>query len=75
MSGAQDNAAGNDITTLMGKVAVGLEYVHEQQEHHTQWAGAADTAAATALLSAVTSDPQTVLAGIKNADTIIENHA
>ncbi|MFO1161128.1 MAG: VWD domain-containing protein [Reyranellaceae bacterium] len=75
MSGAQDTADGHDITTLMGKVAVGLEYVHEQQSHNTQWAGASDTAAATALLRAVTDSAQTVLTGMKNADLLIANHA
>ncbi len=30
MSGAQDTAAGKDMTTLMGKVAVSIEYVQEQ---------------------------------------------
>jgi hypothetical protein len=75
MSGAQDTAAGKDITTLMGKVAVSLEYVHEQEEHGTVWAGASDVAAATDLLDAVASDTQSVLIGIKNAETLIANHA
>jgi Ca2+-binding RTX toxin-like protein len=35
MSGAQDTAAGQDITTLMGKVAVSLAYVREQEERAT----------------------------------------
>jgi hypothetical protein len=75
MSGAQDTAEGKDITTLMAKVAVGLAYVHEQEEHHTVWAGAGDVAAATALLDAVTDAPPTILTGIKNAETLIANHA
>jgi hypothetical protein len=74
MSGAQDTAAGKDITTLMGKVAVGLAYVHEQQEHHTVWAGASDTAAATALLHAVAADAPSVLTGIRNAELLIASH-
>ena len=74
MSGAQDTAAGKDITTLMGKVAVSLEYVHEQQAHNTVWAGASDVAAATALLDAVTDAPQAILTGIRNAETLIANH-
>ena len=48
---------------------------HEQQEHGTVWAGASDIAAATALLDAVTDAPQTILTGIRNAETLIENHA
>ena len=75
MSGAQDSAAGKDITTLMGKVAVGLEYVREQQSHHTVWAGASDVAAATALLDPVGDDPLSVLVGIRNAELLIAGHA
>ena len=75
MSGAQDTTAGKDITTLMGKVAVSLEYVHEQQEHGTVWAGASDVAAATNLLRTVTSDAASVLIGVKNAEVLIANHA
>ncbi|MGD9885927.1 MAG: SGNH/GDSL hydrolase family protein [Reyranella sp.] len=75
MSGAQDTAAGQDITTLMAKVAVGLEYVHAQQAHNTQWAGAIDVVAATALLLDVTDGTQSVLTGVKNADVLITAHA
>jgi hypothetical protein len=75
MSGAQDTAAGKDITTLMGKVAVSLDYVHQQEQHHTTWVGTSDTAAATTLMHAVTADPQTVLVGIKNAEALIAAHA
>ena len=75
MSGAQNTADGQDISTLMGKVAVSLDYVQQQTLHGTHWNGTADTTAATNLLHGVTSDPGTVLAGIKNADTLIANHA
>ena len=75
MSGAQDSAAGEDITTLMSKVAVGLHYVHQQQEHDMHWNGAADLAAARALLGPVTSDPQTLLIGMRTADATVEGHA
>jgi len=74
VGGAQNTNDGQDITTAMGKVAVTLDYVQEQQQHHTTWAGDSDLAAATSLLDAVTSDPQTVLLGIKNVDAIIEAH-
>ncbi|MGE0574900.1 Calx-beta domain-containing protein [Reyranella sp.] len=74
MSGAQDTAAGQDITTLMGKVAVSLAYVQEQQEHNTMWLGASDIAAATSLLDPVGADPASVLTGIRNAETLIANH-
>ena len=75
MSGAQDTAAGRDLTTLMGKVAVSLAYVREQQEHDMAWAGASDVAAATALLEAVTADPASVLIGLRNAEALVANHA
>jgi hypothetical protein len=75
MSGARDTAAGQDITTVMGKVAVSLEYVHEQALHGTAWAGAADIAAATALLQDVTGDPASVLMGIRNAELLVAAHA
>jgi hypothetical protein len=75
MSRAQNTPAGQDITTLMSKVAVGLEYVHQQEQHNTPWAGTSDVTAATNLLHAVTADPQTVLIGIKNADTLVAAHA
>ncbi|MFO1086757.1 MAG: hypothetical protein U1E21_19565 [Reyranellaceae bacterium] len=61
-------------TTLMGKIAVSLDYVHDQQAHNTQWNGAGDTAAATSLLHAVTADPLSVLVGIKNAEALISAH-
>ncbi|MFO1082929.1 MAG: M10 family metallopeptidase C-terminal domain-containing protein [Reyranellaceae bacterium] len=75
MSGAQDSAAGKDITTLMSKVAVNLAYVQEQDAHHTAWAGASDVAAATSLMGAVTGDPASVLIGVKNAELLIAAHA
>ncbi|MFO1080280.1 MAG: VWD domain-containing protein [Reyranellaceae bacterium] len=72
ISGTQ---VGPDVQTLMGKVAVGLEFVHQQEAHGTQWNGATDNPAATALLHAVTSDPQSVLVGIKQADLLVAAHA
>jgi hypothetical protein len=71
MSGAQNTPAGQDITTLMSKVAVGLAYVHEQQQLGAAWSDAADGANATALLQAVTSNPQTVLVGIAQAHNLV----
>jgi hypothetical protein len=75
MRGAQDTAAGQDITTLMGKVAVSLAYVRKQQEHGTVWAGSSDIAAATVLLGSVTSDPASVLVGVREAEALITAHA
>ncbi|MFO1084650.1 MAG: VCBS domain-containing protein [Reyranellaceae bacterium] len=74
IAGTQDSAAGHDITTLMGKVAVSLAFVGEQDEHHMTWAGAADIAAATQLLQPVTDSASTVLLGVKNAETLVETH-
>ena len=75
MSGAQDTAAGKDITTLMGKVAVSLAYVHEQDDRHTAWTGGSDLTAATNLMHAVTGDPLSVLTGVKSAELLIAAHA
>jgi len=75
VGGTQDSAAGKDITTLMGKVAVSLAFVSEQEEHEMQWAGAADIAAATQLLAPVTDAPSTVLLGVRNAEILVETHA
>jgi len=72
IGGAQNNTDGQDITTLMNKVAVGLEYVHLQQELGTSWSFAQDGASSVALIHAVTLDPQTVLIGIKQADLLLK---
>jgi len=72
ISGTQ---AGSDLRTLTGKMEVALEYVHQEQAHNTRWSGSSDITATTALLDAVTSDPQTVLVGIKQADQLIATHA
>ena len=75
LSGAQDTSEGKDITTLMGKVAVSLKYVLEQREHHKIWAGASDIAAATALLEAVTTDPASLLVGVRNIEALMAEPA
>jgi len=75
MGGAQDTAAGQDITTLMGKVAVSLAYVHEQQDHDMAWNGATDIAAATTLMRYVTANPRSVLIGILSAESQVAEHA
>jgi hypothetical protein len=71
ISGTQNTASGQDITTLMGKVAVGLSYVQEQERLGTAWSFADDGAAATALLHSVTAEPQTVLVGIAQAQNLV----
>ena len=68
IGGAQNSTAGQDITTLMSKVAVNLEYMQEQDGAAAPWSAATDATYARALLDAVTADPQTVLVGIANAD-------
>jgi hypothetical protein len=72
ISGTQ---VGPDEAAMMGKVAVSLEYVHQQEQRHIQYNGTTDQTAATALLHAVTNDPATVLVGIKQADQLIATHA
>jgi len=74
IGGAQATVASKDITTLMGKVAVSLAFVHEQQESNMEWAGASDVAAARQLLDAVSGDPASVLMGVKNAGELVELH-
>lgn len=71
ISGAQNSVAGQDITTLMGKVAVSLEYVEEQQRLGTTWTSQDDGAGATALLDPVSHVPQTVLVGMVQAHSLV----
>ena len=71
VNGAQP---GGDLETLMGKVAVGLEYVHQQEQHGMAWSGPSDAANAKALLAPVTHDLQTVLVGIKHAELLVVEH-
>lgn len=68
ISGAQDSAAGHDITALMNKVSVSLAYVNDQFVNDTHLG---DAASATALLQGVTAAPETVLAGIKQAEALV----
>jgi hypothetical protein len=71
MSGAQNSPAGNDITTLISKVAVSLEYVQQQQFYGTEWTWADDQAEAVALLDPVGDAPETLLIGMANAQTLV----
>jgi hypothetical protein len=66
---------GPDVQELIGKVAVELDFVHQREAHNTRGTGPTTKAAAAALLHAVTSDPQTVLVGIKQADQLIATNA
>ncbi|MGD9882796.1 MAG: DUF4214 domain-containing protein, partial [Reyranella sp.] len=75
MSGAQNSAAGKDITSLMGKVAVSLAFVEQQELHHMRWQDASDTAASAVLLDPVTAEPHSVLIGIRNGEFLVANHA
>ena len=88
MSGAQHNPSGlvqignilssvigfNDLGTLMGKVAVSLQFVQAQQEHGMAWHGPADIAAATELLRDVQGSAGSILLGIKNGDDYVAMH-
>jgi len=71
MAGAQNSTAGQDISTLMNRIAVGLEYVHDQQLYGSPWSAANDAADATALLQSVTSDQQSLLLGIAQAQNLV----
>jgi hypothetical protein len=52
-------------------MAVNLGYVHDQQRFHAPWTAVDDAADATALLHAVTADPQTVLIGVVQAYNLV----
>jgi beta-glucanase (GH16 family) len=69
-NGAQESASNHDITALLNKVQVNLEYVNEQNALHTTW-NPTEHDAAVALTAAVTADAHTVLTGIKQADNLI----
>ena len=56
---------------MLGKVAVGLSYVHDQQQYHAPWTAVDDGAAATALLHAITAEPQSVLIGVVQAYNLV----
>ena len=71
MSGAQNTAAGQDITALMSKVAVSLEYVRQQQLYGTEWTWLDDQAQAMALLDPVADAPETVLVGMASAQALV----
>ena len=73
ISGAQNTPDGQDITTLMSRVAVGLHYVHEQQRLDANWTPENDGADASALIHGVTSHPEAVLAGIVQANALVAN--
>jgi beta-glucanase (GH16 family) len=70
INGAQDTASNHDITALLNKVQVNLEYLNQQFSLHTDWS-AADQDAAAALVGAVTADPLSALTGIKQAGNLI----
>lgn len=72
IGGAQNSGAGQDITTLISKVAVSLHYVDAQDLSLTEWTHEDDLAEAVNLLDPVTNAFQTVLVGMKNAEILVE---
>lgn len=75
MSGAQNTPGGaQDITRLMGKVAVSLAYVAEQQQFGTSWT-ADQRAEAIAMMIGISDKPESVLTGIAYAENIVLAHA
>lgn len=72
VSGAHDQASGGtrDITALLNKTWVNLEYIDAQYTYGMTWASE-DKADAAALLKAVTADPLSVLTGLKQADLLV----
>lgn len=75
LSGTRNTPDRLDATTLMGKVIVGVHYVHQQALHGTKWAGDSDIVFATQLLDTVTSDPRSVLIGMRSADAVLADLA
>jgi hypothetical protein len=71
LSSARNSALGQDITTLLSKVAVSLEYVRQQVEHGASWTLATNGPQAVALVAPVASPPLTVLAGTANAAYLV----
>jgi len=72
IGGSQNTATGLDITTLMSKVAVNLEYVQVQEQFMSQWTFADDRAEAVALLDPVGSDQKSVLIGLVQASEYVQ---
>jgi hypothetical protein len=72
INGAQETAAGHDMSTLIGKVAVNLEYVQQQEQLGSQWTFADDGAEARALMHGVSDNPQTVLTGLVLAQQLVQ---
>jgi hypothetical protein len=75
LNGTRNTAVGHDITTLLSKVAVSLEYVLQQIEHGSSWTLAANGAQAVALVAPVSDLPLTVLAGTANAAYLTSSSA
>lgn len=71
IGGAQNSAVGQDITTLMAKVATNIAYVREQERLGSTWTAADDGAEARALLDAVTADPKALLVGVAQAHDLV----
>lgn len=75
MSGTQSPSDGpRDITRLMGKVAVSLAYVAEQQLLGTHWTSD-QLAEAREMVQAVSDSPASVLMGIAYAENVVLGHA
>ncbi|MGD9884536.1 MAG: Calx-beta domain-containing protein, partial [Reyranella sp.] len=71
VGGARNSEESQDAITVMNKIAVGLTYVHYQERYHAPWTVADDAAGATALVDAVTADPQTPLVGVVQAYDLV----
>ena len=71
IAGAQNTAVGQDITTLMSKVAVTLHYVEEQRSRGSDWTPGDDLADARALLDGVGSDPRDALGASAWAEVLV----
>jgi hypothetical protein len=74
LGGARNTPDGLDVTALIGKVIVGLYYVHQQEARGATGTGAGDMALAKQLVDDVIGGPQSVLVGMRNADAVLAGH-
>ncbi len=75
MSGAQNVGANQDITTLLNKAVVNVEYAVQQIVWNMTWSADRDGASAAELMRDVTSDVQSALVGMREADLLVIAHA
>jgi hypothetical protein len=73
MSGAQNPSSSgpHDALALVGRVAVSLAYVREQEVLDASWTAAGNLSESKWILNGVTDTPGTVLTGIAHAENVV----